>query len=92
MSASAIRAGRVAARLSAAGLAPHTTDHADLTYIETELPGRVDVETWREVLAALEEADCFGLVTSANGRRVWAAFGKEAPTTVYAVRGHGLQL
>ncbi|MGW6506033.1 hypothetical protein ACWGCP_00450 [Streptomyces niveus] len=82
----------MAARLSAAGLAPHATDHADLTYIETELPGLVDVETWREVLAALEEADCFGLVTSANGRRVWAAFGNEATATVDAVRGHGLQL
>ncbi|MGW8570625.1 hypothetical protein [Streptomyces niveus] len=66
-------------------------DHADLTYIEAELPGLVDVETWREVLAALEEADCFGLVTSANGRRVWAAFGNEAPATVDAVRRHGLQ-
>ncbi|MGW6310463.1 hypothetical protein ACWFRQ_34615 [Streptomyces niveus] len=91
MSAPAIRAGRVAARLSAAGLAPHTTDHADLIYIEAELPGVVDVETWREVLAVLEEADCFGLVTSANGRRVWAALGNEAPATVDAVRGHGLQ-
>ncbi|MFD4118441.1 hypothetical protein ACFWSJ_33995 [Streptomyces niveus] len=92
MSAPAIRAGHVAARLSAAGLAPHTTDQADLTYIETELPGLVDVETWPEVLAALEEADCFGLVTSASGRRVWAAFGNEAPATVEAVRRHGLQL
>ncbi|TFI30675.1 hypothetical protein [Streptomyces sp. 4R-3d] len=91
MSAPAIRAGRVAARLSAAGLVPHATDLADLTYIETDLPGLVDVGTWREVLAALEEADCFGLVTSANGRRVWAAFGNEAPATVDAVRRHGLQ-
>lgn len=76
MSASGVRAGRVASRLSAAGITSRTTEYADRTQIEAELSGEVSDETWREVLAALEEADEFGLVTSANGRSVWAVFSK----------------
>jgi hypothetical protein len=76
VSAPHIRAGQVAARLSGAGLTPHMTDYENHTRVEAELPDAVTVETWREVLAAMEEGDRFGLVTSANRRSVWAAFDR----------------
>lgn len=76
MSASVVRAGRVASRLSAAGISSRTTEYVDRTQVEAEMTGELSEESWREVLAALEEADEFGLLTSAKGRSVWAVFSK----------------
>jgi hypothetical protein len=83
----------MAARLSAAGFTPNVTHHDDCTCIESEVPDSISAESWRELLAALETADWFGLVDSSeSGRTVWAAVSNEAPATADAVRGHIRQL
>lgn len=68
------RAEALAARLTAAGLSARLEEHPGHAHVSAEVPEDLSVETWREVLAAVAEADQFGLLsTSANaGRTLWA--------------------
>jgi hypothetical protein len=67
----------MAARLSALGLAPVTTQHAGHTGIDVYVPRTFSREQWQELLAALATADHFGLVDSSeDGRSVWAGVDK----------------
>ncbi|MCX4787676.1 hypothetical protein OG369_16225 [Streptomyces sp. NBC_01221] len=82
----------MAARLSAWGLTPIVTSHGDCIRIEAYVPQSISPELWRELLAALATADCFGLVdSSADGRTLWAGVNKKTPAAVHAARGHGHQ-
>ncbi|MFF9782100.1 hypothetical protein [Streptomyces nigrescens] len=91
MPASEPRAEGIAARLSAAGLAPRVEQHQEATTIEAEIPESLSADSWREVLEAVAEADRFGLLAnSLNGRTLWAAVRTAAPATG-DVRGPGRQ-
>lgn len=78
------------AGLAALGLDPQVTDHREHTNVETEVSDSTVAESWKTVLALLESADRFGLVSSA-GRSliVWAAVRKEAPATDDAIAAAG---
>ena len=79
-------------RLSALGLTPVVTHHADYTCIEAHVAQPIFPKSWQELLAALATADCFGLVDSSeDGRSVWAGVKRKTPATVLAARGHGHQ-
>ncbi|MGW8778740.1 hypothetical protein ACWGNM_11735 [Streptomyces sp. NPDC055796] len=91
MPASDARAEDLAARLSALGLTTRVEPHATYTSIEAEVPEALPVESWREVLEVVAEADRFGLVASSlTGRTLWAAVNKAVPATG-DVRGPGRQ-
>ena len=82
MPASEARAEDIAARLSAVGLSPRVERHAFSFAIEVEVPESLPAESWREALAAVAEADRFGLLAnSVNGRTLWAAVRTAAPVT-----------
>ncbi|WP_064458248.1 hypothetical protein [Streptomyces hygroscopicus] len=82
MPASGVTAAAIAARLSAVGLPTRVEEHAGFTSVEAEVSESLSAESWKEVLAALAEADRFGLLaTSLNGRTLWAAIDKPVPTT-----------
>ncbi|MFD3513560.1 hypothetical protein [Streptomyces sp. NPDC058657] len=85
------KARGIAARLSAVGLAPRVERHAHFIAIEAEVPESLTAESWRELLAAMAEADRFGLLAnSVNGRTLWAAVRTATPATG-DVRGPGHQ-
>ncbi|WP_111664672.1 MULTISPECIES: hypothetical protein [unclassified Streptomyces] len=89
--ASGVRAEGIAARLTALGLTPRVTGHADRLVIEAEVPDSLPAEKWRDALSAVAEADRFGLLAnSLNGRTLWAAVNTEPPSTGN-VRGPGSQ-
>ncbi|WP_328866048.1 hypothetical protein [Streptomyces sp. NBC_00304] len=91
MPASGVTAAAIAARLSAIGLPTRVEEHTRFTTVEAEVPETLSAESWREVLDVVAEADRFGLlVTSLNGRTLWAAVRKTVPTTG-DVRGPGYQ-
>ncbi|WP_329133949.1 hypothetical protein OG552_17435 [Streptomyces sp. NBC_01476] len=73
------RIADIAARFAAAGLVPQVKEYADRTSIEARVPEPFPEETWPALLALLETADSFGLVTTTRGRSVWAAVRKDAP-------------
>lgn len=82
MPGSGVSAAAIAARLSAVGLLARVEEHAQFTSVEAEVPKTLPVETWREVLEVVAEADRFGLLaTSLNGRTLWAVVRKTVPTT-----------
>ncbi|WP_432252253.1 hypothetical protein [Streptomyces sp. HNM1019] len=82
MPASGVSAAAIAARLSAVGLLARVEEQARFTSVEAEVPESLSAESWKEVLAALAEADRFGLlVTCQNGRTLWAAIDKPVPAT-----------
>ncbi|MER7573216.1 hypothetical protein [Streptomyces sp. NPDC126514] len=82
MPASGSTAEALAARLSALGLTTRVEEHSCHTSVEAELPDSLSAETWWEVLDTVALADRFGLLaTSLNGRTLWAAVRKSAPTT-----------
>ncbi|WP_078076293.1 hypothetical protein [Streptomyces niveus] len=82
MPGSGVSAAAIAARLSAVGLPARVEEHAKFTSVEAEVPKTLSVETWREVLEVVAEADRFGLLaTSLNGRTLWAVVRKTVPTT-----------
>ncbi|MGW9422166.1 hypothetical protein ACWGSU_12400 [Streptomyces koyangensis] len=82
MPASRVSADAIAARLSAVGLTTRVEERDRCTSVEAEVPESLSVESWREVLEVLAEADRFGLhATSLNGRTLWAVVRKAAPTT-----------
>ncbi|MFF9351649.1 hypothetical protein [Streptomyces sp. NPDC014734] len=82
MPASGVSAAAIAARLSFVGLPARLEEHAEYTTVETEVPEWLSVESWREVLEVVAEADRFGLLaTSLNGRILWAVVRKAVPTT-----------
>lgn len=82
MPASEGRAEDIAVRLSAFGLTPRVEQHASHTSIEADVPESLPAESWRELLAAVAEADLFGLLASSlNGRTLWAAMHKSVPAT-----------
>ncbi|MEU7291749.1 hypothetical protein AB0A76_00870 [Streptomyces exfoliatus] len=86
------RVDRMAARLSALGLTPITTHHDECTRIKVYAPQTVSPELWRELMAVLATADCFGLDdSSVDGRSVWAGVSWKTPAAVHAARGHGHQ-
>jgi len=77
-----VSAEAIAARLSAVGLTTRVEEHARHTSIEAEVPESLSVESWREVLEVVAEADRFGLVaTNLSGRTLWAVVHKTVPTT-----------
>lgn len=87
------RAEQIVARLCAAGFTPRLTDHGAYTCIEIEVPDRVSAETWQEFVAALAEADWFGVAAGSQGRgSAWVAVNKETPAAARAARGRGHQL
>lgn len=87
MPASEASAEDIASRLAAVGLTPRVERHAHFTSIEAEVPESLSAESWREVLAAIEKADRFGLhANNLNGRTLWAAVRTEGPATDH-VRG-----
>ncbi|MGW4162997.1 hypothetical protein [Streptomyces sp. NPDC004788] len=91
MPASQASAEDIAARLSALGLTTRVEEHARHTSIEAEVPESLPVETWREALEVVAEADRFGLLASSlNGRTLWAAVRRTVPATG-DVRGPGHQ-
>ncbi|MGW4687224.1 hypothetical protein ACWEPM_20330 [Streptomyces sp. NPDC004244] len=91
MPASEARAGDLAARLSALGLATRVEPHATYTSIEAEVPEALPAKSWREVLEVVAEADRFGLLASSlTGRILWAAVNEAVPATG-DVRGPGHQ-
>ncbi|MFG2308892.1 hypothetical protein ACGFS9_09480 [Streptomyces sp. NPDC048566] len=82
MPASGVSAAAIAARLSALGLATRVEEHRRHTSVEAEVPDGLSVESWREVLDVVAEADRFGLLaTSLNGRTLWAVVRRTVPTT-----------
>ncbi|MFJ2589545.1 hypothetical protein [Streptomyces sp. NPDC087538] len=82
MPASGVSAAAIAARLSALGLPARTEERTRHTSVEAQVPDALSAESWREVLAAVAEADQFGLLaTSMNGRTLWAVVRKTVPTT-----------
>ncbi|MFH8444806.1 hypothetical protein ACH4D3_26755 [Streptomyces sp. NPDC018026] len=83
MPASRMSAEAIAARLSAVGLTTRVEERDRCTSsVEAEVPQSLSVESWREVLEVVAEADRFGLhATSLNGRTLWAVVRKAAPTT-----------
>ncbi|GAA3484474.1 hypothetical protein [Streptomyces yanii] len=82
MPASGVSAAAIAARLSALGLVTRVEEHPRHTTVEAEVPNALPAETWREVLDVVAAAERFGLLaTSLNGRTLWAAVRKTAPTT-----------
>ncbi|GLW45560.1 hypothetical protein Stsp02_12220 [Streptomyces sp. NBRC 14336] len=82
MPASKERAGAIAARLSAVGLATRVEERDECTAIEAEVPEPLSAESWREVLKAVADADRFGLLaTSSNDRTLWAVLHKTVPAT-----------
>ncbi|CAL9448513.1 hypothetical protein [Streptomyces sp. enrichment culture] len=82
MPASGVSAAAIAARLSAVGLSARLEEYDRYTTVEVELPESPSAELWREVLEAVADADRFGLLAnSLNGRTLWAAVNKAAPTT-----------
>ncbi|WP_405544824.1 hypothetical protein OG590_23740 [Streptomyces goshikiensis] len=91
MPASEGRAEDLAARLSALGLTTRVEPHATYTSIEAEVPEALPVESWREVLDVVAEADRFGLLARGlTGRTLWAAVNEAVPATG-DVRGPGHQ-
>ncbi|WP_030830110.1 hypothetical protein [Streptomyces hygroscopicus] len=91
MPVSGVSAAAIAARLSAVGLPTRVEEHARFTSVEAEVPEALSAESWKEVLAAVAEADRFGLlVTCQNGRTLRAVVEKPVPTTG-DVRGPGHQ-
>ncbi|MFD6421474.1 hypothetical protein [Streptomyces sp. NPDC060198] len=91
MPSSGVSAASIAARLSALGLRPRIKEHARYTAVEATIPESLPAESWGEVLAAVGEADRFGLLaTSSNVRTLWAVVRKSVPTTGY-VGGPGYQ-
>lgn len=66
----------MAAHFAAAGLALSVTDHGDHLRIEAEVPDSLSVESWLELLHALEEADMFGDLNTRGRSIVWAAINK----------------
>ncbi|QKW07389.1 hypothetical protein HUT18_14340 [Streptomyces sp. NA04227] len=80
--------------LSTVGFTPQLTDHGDHLSVEAEVLHPVSSEDWQELVTALDKADWFGLVDSSEkGRRLWAAFTKEASVTAStAVRRQDHQL
>ncbi|MFF1693301.1 hypothetical protein ACFVXC_06695 [Streptomyces sp. NPDC058257] len=82
MPASDVSAEAIAARLSALGLSTRVEEHDRDTWIEAEVPESLSVESWREALEVVAEADRFGLLaTSLNDRTLWAVVRKTVPTT-----------
>ncbi|MEU5922652.1 hypothetical protein ABZ817_03005 [Streptomyces antimycoticus] len=82
MPASGVSAAAIAARLSAVGLPTRVEEHARFTSVEAEVPESLSAESWKEVLAAVAEADRFGLLaTCQNGRTLRAVVNKPVPTT-----------
>ncbi|MFH9496218.1 hypothetical protein ACH4L9_12290 [Streptomyces globisporus] len=82
MSASGVSAAALAARLSIVGLPTRVEEHARFTTVEAEVPETLSVESWREALEVVAEADRFGLLaTSLNGRTLWAVVRKAVPAT-----------
>ncbi|MEV6736631.1 hypothetical protein AB0N14_06620 [Streptomyces sp. NPDC051104] len=82
MPASGVRAVAIAARLSDLGLLARVEEHDRSTSVEAEVPESLSADLWREVLEVVAEADHFGLlVTSMNGRTLWAVVRKAVPTT-----------
>ncbi|MGA5032129.1 hypothetical protein ACWDTQ_32835 [Streptomyces cellulosae] len=82
MPASKERAEAIAVRLSAVGLATRVEERDNCTAIEAEMPESLSVESWREVLEAVADADRFGLLaTSSNDRTLWAVVHKTVPAT-----------
>ncbi|WUW23142.1 hypothetical protein OG521_21110 [Streptomyces sp. NBC_01463] len=82
MSASGVSAAALAARLSTVGLPTRVEEHARFTTVEAEVPETLSVESWREALEVVAEADRFGLLaTSLNGRTLWAVVRKTVHTT-----------
>nr|WP_152891738.1 hypothetical protein [Streptomyces adustus] len=68
--------------MSALGLPTQVEEHGGHTTVEAEIPESLSAESWREVLNVVADADRFGLLaTSLNGRTLWAAVRKTAPTT-----------
>ncbi|MFD7905566.1 hypothetical protein ACFV4G_25385 [Kitasatospora sp. NPDC059747] len=70
-------------------------DHGNHACIEMEVPDSAMVESWGGLLALLETADQFGLVSSASrGLIAWAAVRMDAPATddAVAVAGQCRQL
>jgi len=54
--------------------------HGDHVCVEARIPASTSGEVWRRVLAVLETADFFGLVSSARqGRIAWATVNKGEP-------------
>ncbi len=66
MLSSAVRAGAIAAGISAIGLRPQVSDRGDYVQIETKVPPSASADVWQPLLALLETADTFGLVSSAR--------------------------
>ncbi|GAA2774273.1 hypothetical protein GCM10010440_76250 [Kitasatospora cinereorecta] len=80
---------RIATGLSALGLEPHVKDHDDHLCIETDVSGSTSVESWGAVVALLESADTYGLVTTADSSRIaWAAILKDAASNSSATGLH----
>ncbi|MFH8386895.1 hypothetical protein ACH4E7_39280 [Kitasatospora sp. NPDC018058] len=89
------RADGITAGLLALGLDPQMKDHGNHACIETEVPDSTTAESWGVLLALLETADQFGLVSSASrGLIAWAAVRMDAPATddAVAVAGQCRQL
>ncbi|MYS22577.1 hypothetical protein GA0115240_142314 [Streptomyces sp. DvalAA-14] len=79
------RIAAISARLTAVGLEPELKEYAHYTSIEARVPDSSPVESWSEVLAALETADGFGLADSAaRGRSLWATIRKSVPAATSA--------
>lgn len=74
MPASRPTAAALAARLTAAGLLVRVAQHPGHAHVSAVVAEDFPADSWRDVLAALEEADGFGLFsTGANtGRTLWA--------------------
>lgn len=89
MTAPASRTQAIAARLVTAGFSPRVIRRPEYTRIETDVPNEVPPPAWRELLAALESADRFGLDGTSDGRTAWAVVHGETPATAGAARGHG---
>ncbi len=75
-----VRIDAITRGLAAAGLHPRVKDHGDHVCVEARIPASTSGEVWRRVLAVLETADFFGLVSSARqGRIAWATVNKGEP-------------
>ena len=77
MPAPDVRIDAIGRGLAAAGLNPRVKEHGDHVCVEARIPATASAEVWRRVLAVLETADFFGLISSARqGRIAWAAVRK----------------
>jgi hypothetical protein len=89
VTAPASRAQDIAARLTDAGFEPRLIRRREHTRIETDVPDDVPPDTWHRLLAALENADRFGLNGTSDGRTAWAVVHTETPAADGTARGHG---